>query len=121
MTDEAPEPIPYRTDPAAGERFIKQHYAGIYRMLLHFTGSVETAEDLTQQVFVSAWQALPGFRGEARLSTWLRKIAYHEYTHWLRAQKLHASLEEASEGPDLRNAAGLHTIMLRAALRALPL
>ena len=37
------------------------------------------ADDLAQETFVQAWTALPAFRGEARLSTWLHRIAYTRY------------------------------------------
>ena len=43
----------------------------VWRVLRHH----EDTEDVVQEVFLSAWQALPGFRGEARLSTWLQTIA----------------------------------------------
>jgi len=43
----------------------------VWRVLRHH----EDTEDVVQEVFLAAWQALPGFRGEARLSTWLQTIA----------------------------------------------
>jgi RNA polymerase sigma-70 factor (ECF subfamily) len=81
-------------DGAAGERLVADHYLRLYRWLYHLTGSQETAKDLVQQVFLSAWQALASFRGEASLKTWLHRIAYHEYAHWLRTRRQHASLED---------------------------
>lgn len=83
----------------AGERFVAAYYAPIERMQRCLTGSSEIARDLTQQTFVKAWQALPGFKFEASLSTWLHRIAYHEYTHWLRARKDHAPLAVAENIP----------------------
>src|SRR5690242_4149942 len=70
-------------DKVAGERLVTENYPRIYRMLRCLTGCVEAAEDLTQQTFVRAWTALETYRGEAKLATWLHRIAYHEYTHWL--------------------------------------
>src|SRR5215218_2555575 len=87
-------------DRAAGERLVTEQYPRIYRLLRHLTGAVEVAEDLTQQTFLKAWGALASFRGEASLSTWLHRIAYHEYTHWLRARRDHAPLDEAGEVAD---------------------
>ncbi|MFN3372171.1 MAG: sigma-70 family RNA polymerase sigma factor [Chloroflexus sp.] len=46
----------------------------IYRYLTGLVGEHE-AEDLTQEVFVKVYQALPTFRGEARVSTWIYRIA----------------------------------------------
>jgi len=43
----------------------------VWRVLRHH----EDTEDVVQEVFLAAWQALPRFRGEARLSTWLQTIA----------------------------------------------
>jgi RNA polymerase sigma-70 factor, ECF subfamily len=86
-------------EKAAGDRFVTEHYARIYRLLRHLTGHTQTAEDLTQQTFVKAWQALPRFRRKAQIATWLHKIAYHEYTHWLRAKRDHATLDYAAELP----------------------
>lgn len=83
----------------AGERFVAAYYASIERMQRCLTGSSEVARDLTQQTFVKAWQALPGFKFEASLATWLHRIAYHEYTHWLRARKDHAPLTAAEHIP----------------------
>lgn len=48
----------------------------IYRYLTRLVGTQE-AEDLTQDVFIKVEKALPAFRQEARLSTWLYRIATH--------------------------------------------
>ena len=79
----------------AGEKLVTEHYPRIYRLLRHLTASIDNAEDLTQQTFVKAWQALATFRGEASLATWLHCIAYHEYTHWLRARREQSPLDDA--------------------------
>lgn len=44
------------------------------RRLCH--GDAARADDLAQECFMQAWLALPGFRGDARLATWLHRIAY---------------------------------------------
>jgi RNA polymerase sigma-70 factor (ECF subfamily) len=106
-------------DTAAGERLIAEQYPRIYRLLHHLTGSVEVVEDLTQQTFVKAWQALGTFRGGSSLATWLHRIAYHEYTHWLRARRDHASLEDAAGVPDPHAADALEAVFLRRALAQL--
>jgi RNA polymerase sigma-70 factor (ECF subfamily) len=37
----------------------------------------EEASEVTQETFLAAWQGLPSFRGDARFSTWLYRIAYN--------------------------------------------
>ena len=85
-----------RGDKRAGEELVAAHYPRIFRLLRYLTGRTDVAEDLTQQTFVRAWQALPTFRRQASLATWLHRIAYHEYTHWLRDRREHASLDAAA-------------------------
>ena len=56
----------------------------ILRYLTRLVGE-QDAEDLTQEVFIKANQALPGFRGESSLSTWLYRIATNAATDRLRS------------------------------------
>jgi len=72
-------------EPQARERFVREHYARAYRFLLRLTFGHEEAKDLTQQTFVIATSKAAGFRGECSLATWIQRIAYHEYTRWLKA------------------------------------
>lgn len=106
-------------DKAAGERLVTENYPRIYRLLRHLTRNAQAAEDLTQQTFLKAWQGLPGYKGEANLVTWLHRIAYHEYTHWLRAKRPHVPLDEAIELMDPRAFEGLETLSLARALAQL--
>jgi RNA polymerase sigma-70 factor, ECF subfamily len=55
---------------------VDRHKDKIYWLVRRIAG-VEEAEDLTQEVFLRAYQALPQFRGEASLKTWLCRIAYN--------------------------------------------
>src|SRR6266567_6992000 len=106
-------------DKEAGEKLVTEHYPRIYRLLRHLTASIDNAEDLTQQTFVKAWQALAAFRGEASLATWLHHIAYHEYSHWLRARREHSPLDDAAAVADEGAADALEAILLRGVLAQL--
>lgn len=62
-------------DRRAFDRLVEIHlpqvWATVWRVLRHR----EDAEDVTQEVFVSAHRALSGFRGDSKFSTWLHRIA----------------------------------------------
>lgn len=58
---------------------IQAHYGSVYRFLLFLGHDASLAEDLTQEVFVSAWRAIGGFRGKSSIKTWLHRIAYHAF------------------------------------------
>jgi len=49
----------------------------VWRLAKRFTENEEEALDTTQEVFLRVWRGLPGFRGEARLSTWVFQIAWN--------------------------------------------
>jgi RNA polymerase sigma-70 factor (ECF subfamily) len=64
-------------DEDAFARLVERTQSGVYNLLLRMTRDPEEAVDLTQETFLRAWRALPGFRGDARVSTWLYRIAYN--------------------------------------------
>ena len=66
-------------EAAAGSRpafdvIVKRHQRAVYRLCYRFAGNHEDAADLAQDVFVRAWRALPRFKGDAALGTWLYRI-----------------------------------------------
>lgn len=61
-------------DPGAFERLYRVHHGRVYSMALRMAGA-ESAEDLTQEVFIRAWQKLHTFRREASFGTWLYRLA----------------------------------------------
>jgi RNA polymerase sigma-70 factor (ECF subfamily) len=58
---------------------IETHYRSVYRLLLFLSHNSSLAEDMTQEVFASAWGAIDTFRGDASVKTWLRRIAYNVF------------------------------------------
>ena len=49
----------------------------VWRLARRLTGSDEEAFDATQEIFLRIWRGLSGFRGEAKLSTWVFQIAWN--------------------------------------------
>jgi RNA polymerase sigma-70 factor (ECF subfamily) len=62
-------------DRQAFARLVRRHQDRLFRYLHRMTGSRDDALDLAQDAFVRAWQALPGWRPDARFTTWLFQIA----------------------------------------------
>lgn len=69
---------------AFGEIY-RAHVDAVWRRLTRVLGPVPEREDLTQDVFVALHRALPAFRGEARLGTWIQRIAINLALDHLRA------------------------------------
>lgn len=61
-------------DLRAFERLYREHVARIHSLMRRMIGADEAAE-MTQDVFVRAWEKLGSFRGEAAFGTWLHRVA----------------------------------------------
>lgn len=57
------------------EQVYQTYSPKVYRLCRGYVGDADWAKDLTQEVFISIWQALPAFRGDAAVSTWVFRIA----------------------------------------------
>ncbi|MFT4127906.1 MAG: sigma-70 family RNA polymerase sigma factor [Gordonia sp. (in: high G+C Gram-positive bacteria)] len=62
-------------DQAAFGELVGAHRDRMWAVCLRITNNHHDAEDAVQDALAAAWRALPRFRGEARLSTWLFRIA----------------------------------------------
>ncbi|HXS74425.1 MAG TPA: RNA polymerase sigma factor [Rhodanobacteraceae bacterium] len=64
-------------DPRAFEQLVRRHQGMVRAQLRHMLhGDHAAADDLAQESFLLAWRKLDQFRGDARFSTWLYRIAY---------------------------------------------
>jgi RNA polymerase sigma factor (sigma-70 family) len=64
-----------RGEVDAFEMLYRAHAPRVYALCLRLTGDPVQAKELAQDVFIRAWDALPDFRGDARMTTWLHRIA----------------------------------------------
>ncbi len=74
-------------DQSACDELVRRYYDTVYRVALHLTGQPDAAEDVLQETFISACQSAHHFRGDARLSTWLYRIARNRGLQWQRSQR----------------------------------
>jgi RNA polymerase sigma-70 factor, ECF subfamily len=61
-------------DAAAFEELVVRYQDRLYTLALRVTGSDADARDCVQEGLISAWRAMPRFRGDARFSTWMYRI-----------------------------------------------
>ena len=84
-------------DRAAFAQLVQAHQGYLRRLLARLCGGdTARADDLAQEAFMKAWRALPTFRGESRLRTWLTRIAYSA----LAAERRPTTLPLDSEAPE---------------------
>jgi RNA polymerase sigma-70 factor (ECF subfamily) len=103
-----------RGDKFAFEQLVHAHAPRLYTLAVRMLGSRSDADDALQETLIRAWTALPRFRGDAQLSTWLYRIALNA-VHDVRAKaRPTAELVDAPETADRFDQAELGEELQRA-------
>ncbi len=97
-------------DAAAYDELVRRYQRQIYGVIYHMTAHHEDADDLAQEAFVKAWQALKSFKGDSSFFTWLYRIAINRTLNHLKQRSYRNSKHalslndldvEAERHPDL--------------------
>ncbi len=75
-----------RGDLGAFEELYRTHATKLYGLVLRMVGNPADAEDLLQEIFLSAHRKLESFRGESALGTWLYRLATNQCLDYLRSR-----------------------------------
>ncbi|TFU93706.1 RNA polymerase sigma factor [Barnesiella sp. WM24] len=104
---ENPELIARLRDPAtcrdAFGEVIRLYGEPLYWQIRRMVESHEDADDLLQNTFMKAWSSIESFRGDAKLSTWLYKIAINESITFLARERKRLNLSLDDEESHLVN------------------
>ena len=76
-------------DAAAFEQLVSRHQERILSTLIHFTDSLQQAEELTQEVFLKVYEARLRYEPTAKFTTWLYRIVRNEWLNAVRHKKRH--------------------------------
>ncbi len=88
-------------DVSAFEQLYRRHHRRVHGVIVRLVGQAGArAEDLTQEAFVRAWQALPAFRFESAVSTWLHRLAVNTALMELRARRSRPWQEDDEDALD---------------------
>jgi RNA polymerase sigma factor (sigma-70 family) len=96
-----------RGDLAAYDELVRRYQERIYATVYHMTSNHEDANDLAQEAFIKAFQALKSFKGGSSFYTWVYRIAVNKTINFLkqRRNRSHMSLDDldfnAEHDPDL--------------------
>ncbi len=89
-------------DERAFEEMVRLYQHKVFNLVYRMIGNAEEAEDVAQEVFVTVFKAIDTFRGEAKFSTWLYRIAANHCKNRMkylgrRSYKSTGELDEAAE------------------------
>ena len=71
----------------AFKELFNKNVSKIHSLCLRISADNDAAEELTQLVFINAWEKLKSFRHECKFSTWLHRIAVNQYLMQVRSEK----------------------------------
>ncbi len=101
-------------DAAELHKLVVEHGEAAFRVARSIVGDAALAEDVTQDALVKAWLALPSFRGEGSLRSWLLRITHNTAISSLRARRADptdpADLPESMRGDIGPDVEGTFTI-----------
>lgn len=106
---------------AAFRRVYDEQEARVRKTLYWLVGA-DAANDVLQEVFLKVWQNFDRFRGEAKVSTWIYRIAVNSaYDHFRSRSKVEvtAELDRLDEGANAEKQLGMHQVIAKG-LAALP-
>jgi RNA polymerase sigma-70 factor (ECF subfamily) len=88
-------------DVAAFEQLVARYRSKVYGLALRMMQDASDAEEILQETMLSAWQNLPGFRGESAFGSWLYRICANFALMRLRRRKVEAesAAEQAGANP----------------------
>ena len=106
-TDEELVARSIRGDNESFNQLILRWERPIYALAYRTIGREEDARDVVQETFLRAFRALPGFRGQAKFSSWLYRIALNLCRDWMRRER-RVPVVQAPEGVDPIDVADEH-------------
>ena len=88
-------------DNVAFENLIRAYQRMIYAVAYRMTGSSADAEDLTQEAFIRGFQQIGSFRGDAKFSSWLCRVAINACLNWRQREGRRAEIHQQWAGEAL--------------------
>lgn len=86
-------------DRGAFELLVRRHQSAVRNFLRRLArNDAERANDLAQETFIKMYQGLASYRGSARFTTWLFRIAYHTFLNDQRARRPNEEFSDDEHG-----------------------
>ncbi len=85
-------------DPTAFGVLVRRYQDRLYNTVYRMVGSTEDAQDVVQEAFLNAYQALDGFKGDSLFFTWLYRIAVNTAISYKRKRRIALSLDAGRNG-----------------------
>jgi RNA polymerase sigma-70 factor (ECF subfamily) len=95
-------------DVAAFEELLARYEEKLYRLAMRFVRNENDAQEILQDVFLSAWRNLGGFEGRAQVGSWLYRVTVNAALMFLRSRNRHPEIAVEDVEPSLLHAGPGH-------------
>ncbi len=92
LSDEALVDRARGKDVAAFEELLGRYEEKLYRLAMRFVRNENDAQEILQDVFLSAWRNLAGFEGRAQVGSWLYRVTVNASLMFLRSRNRHPEI-----------------------------
>ncbi|MDF7801460.1 sigma-70 family RNA polymerase sigma factor [Pontiellaceae bacterium B1224] len=89
-------------DVQAFDMLVERYHGKIYGLTYNMTSNREDAEDLTQEIFIKAFEALPRFKGKSSFYTWLYRIGVNKTINYRKKRNRKRALSLDSFDQDIK-------------------
>jgi len=110
LTDEALVARARSKDVAAFEELLGRYEDKLYRLAMRFVRNENDAQEILQDVFLSAWRNLPGFEGRAQFGSWMYRVTVNAALMFLRARNRHPEVMLDDVEPGVLNQAAERSV-----------
>ena len=97
-------------DKNAYQSFIEAYQRLVSHIVFRMISNKTDREDISQDVFMKAYQNMAGFRYESKISTWIATIAYNTCINYLQKKKMRLFDDCSPESESLENISGEHVL-----------
>ena len=88
------------TKKKAFEEIVNKHSRTLYWQIRHIIINHDDTDDVLQNTLLKAWKSIDSFAGDAKISTWLYRIAYNESLNFIKQRKETASCSADTDGDE---------------------
>jgi RNA polymerase sigma factor (sigma-70 family) len=96
--------------PVALRDFLEQYQERVYNTALSFVKNIPDAEELAQDVFMSVWTSISGFKEESSLSTWVYRITVTKSLDMIKSRQRKKRFAYLTSLSDIKNEMRYHPV-----------
>lgn len=80
------------------ERWLRDHQGLFFKVVRAYAFSPQDQEDLFQEIAAQVWRSIPGFRGDAAVTTWIYRVALNAAIAWTQKERRHRAGKQGLDG-----------------------